>query len=214
MKKRRLLTAVPVQVAGLSIAYAGALGWLERKFPDIKPDYIWAEVVGGVLVSLVPVAMQARQYPETLPDDPPPPLHWQTYEGSVWAAFIAAGAPIVLWQLGESLLRRVELIDYVTQRQLDWQPYAASLAPANGGTAGNGTRMQQHIRSISHEALDYLRRARTYTGALGRKIGGNPRLAQVLVADAHGAANAALERLEYVQQWLDSTTNGGSTAQA
>ncbi len=211
MKKRRLLTAVPVQVAGLSIAYAGALGWLERKFPDIKPDYIWAEVVGGVLVSLVPVAMQARQHPETTPDDLPPPLHWQTYEGSVWAAFIAAGAPIVLWQLGESFLRRVELIDYVTQRQFDWQPYAASLAPANGGS---GARMQQHIRSISHEALDYLRRACTYTGALGRKIGGNPRLAQVLVADAHSAANAALDRLEYVQQWLDNNTNGGGTVQS
>jgi hypothetical protein len=108
----KMLVEVPMQVMGLSIAYSAALGWLERRFPNIKPDHIWAEVAGGVLVSLVPVALAARQINEHAPPDQH--LSWQTYEGAVWRAFFASGTPIILWQLGEAVTRHMELMKYTT----------------------------------------------------------------------------------------------------
>jgi hypothetical protein len=103
-----MLVKLPMQVMGLSIAYSVGLGWLERKFPNIKPDHIWAEVAGGVLLSLVPVALEARRQSR----DAPHTLPWQTYEGAVWRAFFASGTPIILWQLGEAVFRHMELMKY------------------------------------------------------------------------------------------------------
>lgn len=99
-----LLVHVPLGVLGASTIYSAILGWLERKYP-IKPDHTLAEVVGGVLLTLVPVALAARNKTE---------LHWRVYEGSIWRCFFAAGMPIVLWQLGEAVARQIELLRYAT----------------------------------------------------------------------------------------------------
>ncbi|MFV9504731.1 MAG: hypothetical protein AB4911_09220 [Oscillochloridaceae bacterium umkhey_bin13] len=103
-----LTITVPMQVLGLSLAYSAALGYLERRFP-IKPDHTWAEVAGGVLISLVPVALSARKTQH---------LDWRTYEGAIWRSFIASGTPIILWQIGEAVTRQMELLRYTAGREL------------------------------------------------------------------------------------------------
>jgi hypothetical protein len=103
-----LTVSVPLQVLGLSTAYAATLSYLERHFP-IKPDHIWAEVAGGVLISLVPVALSARKARH---------LDWRLYEGAIWRSFIASGTPIILWQIGEAVFRQMELLSYTSAREL------------------------------------------------------------------------------------------------
>lgn len=111
---------IPLTVAGLATAYAAALSYLERHYP-IKPDHIWAEVAGGVLLSLVPVAVSARKSPQ---------LDWRSYEGAVWRCFVASGTPIILWQLGEAILREMELLHYTATRDpKDYQVYAHDTSP-------------------------------------------------------------------------------------
>jgi len=99
---------VTLNVMGAATVYAAALSYLERHYP-IKPDHTWAEVAGGVLIALVPVALAARKAEQ---------LDWRRYEGAVWRSFIAAGAPIILWQLGEAMVRQMELLRYTTAREL------------------------------------------------------------------------------------------------
>lgn len=96
----------PLEVIGLSTAYAAVLHVLERRYP-IKPDHIWAEVAGGVMISLLPVALKARKAPQ---------LNWRAYESAVWVSFAAAGMPIILWQLGEAVFRHAELLRYMIRR--------------------------------------------------------------------------------------------------
>lgn len=128
-----MLVNVPLQVTSLSVAYSFSLGWLERKFPNIKPDHTWAEVAGGVLLSLIPVGLEARRRTRYEPDNP---LHWQTYEAAVWRAFIASGTPIILWQLGEAVFRHMELMRYTTQherRSLEIDAYDTTALAGGGG---------------------------------------------------------------------------------
>ncbi|WP_124681868.1 hypothetical protein [Candidatus Viridilinea mediisalina] len=99
---------VTLKVLGVSTIYAATLSYLERHYP-IKPDHIWAEVAGGVLISLVPVALTARKTQQ---------VDWRLYEGAIWRSFIAAGTPIILWQIGEAMLRQMELLRYTTAREL------------------------------------------------------------------------------------------------
>lgn len=103
-----LSVTVPLQVLGLSLAYSATLSYLERRFP-IKPDHTWAEVAGGVLLSLVPVALSARKAQQ---------IDWRTYENAVWRSFIASGTPIILWQIGEAVTRQMELLHYTAGREL------------------------------------------------------------------------------------------------
>ncbi len=130
-----MLVNVPARVLGLSIAYSATLGWLERKFPNIKPDHTWAEVAGGVLISLVPVALEARQLAQQGQH-----VQWQTYEGAVWRAFFASGTPIILWQLGEAVFRHVELMRYTTDgegRSIEIHAHGTTtLASGSGERAG------------------------------------------------------------------------------
>jgi hypothetical protein len=127
-----LLIRVPLQVAGLSTIYSIILGQLERRYP-IKPDHTWAEVAGGVLISLVPVALAARRRPG---------LSWQTYENAIWRSFFASGTPIILWQIGEAVVRHVELLRYTAER--DGRSVSANadptttLADRSGDRAGRG----------------------------------------------------------------------------
>jgi hypothetical protein len=93
---------------GLATVYAAGLSALERRYP-IKPDHIWAEVAGGVLISLVPVALSARKHPQ---------LDWRSYEGTIWRCFFASGIPIILWQIGEAIFRHMELMRYTAAREL------------------------------------------------------------------------------------------------
>lgn len=102
-----MLLQVPMTVLGLSTFYSVALSWLERHYP-IKPDHTWAEVAGGVMLTLIPVALTARRHRQT---------DWRTYEATIWRCFIASGVPIILWQLGESVLRQVDLLQYAAARE-------------------------------------------------------------------------------------------------
>lgn len=111
-----VLVRVPLQVLGLSTAYAASLSWLERRFPGIKPDHVWAEVAGGVLISLIPVALEARRLHQQEAYMEDPAINWQMYETTIWCSFIASGAPIILWQIGESVLRHMELLRYTASR--------------------------------------------------------------------------------------------------
>lgn len=122
----RLAVSVPLKVLGISVAYAAALGYLERRYP-IKPDHTWAEVAGGVLISLVPVALAARKAQQ---------LDWRLYEGTVWRSFIASGTPIILWQIGEAMLRQMELLSYASARERknpDTYAYDTSPLAVRGG---------------------------------------------------------------------------------
>lgn len=127
----RLSLSVPLKVLGLSTAYAATLSYLERRFP-IKPDHTWAEVAGGVLISLVPVALEARKVQQ---------VDWRLYEGTVWRSFIASGTPIILWQIGEAVLRQMELLSYTASRELEkLDTYAYDTTPlaAGGGSRARG----------------------------------------------------------------------------
>lgn len=125
-----LSVEAPLIVMGLATVYAAGLSALERRFP-IKPDHIWAEVAGGVLISLVPVALSARKYPQ---------LDWRVYEGTIWRCFFASGIPIILWQIGESMLRQIELLRYTAAREpYPTDPYADDSTPL-AARSGERTR--------------------------------------------------------------------------
>jgi hypothetical protein len=102
-----LLVRTPLAAVGIGAAYAAVLSLLERRYP-IKPDHTWAEVAGGVLLTLMPVALEARKQPR---------LEWRTYENAIWRSFIASGTPVVLWQIGESIFRHIELLKYTANRE-------------------------------------------------------------------------------------------------
>lgn len=127
-----LTVGVPLTVMGIATAYAATLSYLERRFP-IKPDHIWAEVAGGVLISLVPVALAARRNPQ---------IDWRHYEGAVWRNFIASGTPIILWQIGEAMFRQMELMRYAAAREQDNpEAYAddtTAMAARSGERTGGG----------------------------------------------------------------------------
>ncbi len=127
-----LTLGMPLVTLGLSTAYAVALSYLERHLP-IKPDHTWAEVAGGVLITLVPVAIAARRQPD---------MDWRQYEAAVWRSFIASGTPIILWQIGEAMLRQIELLRYAaTREQASVEAYAddpSTVAARSGERTGGG----------------------------------------------------------------------------
>lgn len=112
----RLLIKVPLRVMAMSTCYAAALALVERKF-RLKPDHEWLEVAIGVGLTLVPLAMEAhtiegrRQTSKSGGDES---VDWKTYEGALWRSFMASGAPIIFWQIGESVARKWELMKYLT----------------------------------------------------------------------------------------------------
>jgi len=84
------MTITPlIAISGLATAYAAVLDRLERRLP-IHPRYIWLEVVGGVLITVVPVMIARRANPM---------LSARDYERLIIAGFVASGTPIILWQL-------------------------------------------------------------------------------------------------------------------
>jgi hypothetical protein len=125
-----IVVQVPLRVMAFATIYAAALSSLERRYP-IKPDHIWAEVAGGVTISLMPIAMEARRSHR---------LDWRTYETTLWLSFFASGIPIILWQLVEAMLRQRELLRYTGSRDRGSIGYYADdttpLALRGGGRAG------------------------------------------------------------------------------
>lgn len=71
-------------------AYSLSLAFLERALP-IKPSWVAAEVVGGVLLVGLPVMMVARAAQAA-------GISWRDYERMVIVGFVGAGLPIVIWQ--------------------------------------------------------------------------------------------------------------------
>jgi hypothetical protein len=84
----------------LGLSYSLALAYLERRLPII-PDYTALEVVGGVILTMLPVAFIARRAARLTM------LTWQTYERMVVVAFLGTGLPVLIWQVMEFALRRV-----------------------------------------------------------------------------------------------------------
>ncbi|WP_298817273.1 hypothetical protein [Chloroflexus sp.] len=115
-----LAVQLPLQVMGLSTVYAAALELLQRRYPTVLPDHLWAEVAGGVILSLAPVALAARRLGG---------LDWHRYEDLVWRSFVAAGIPIILWQLGENVLRRRAAEEYLRRPRRSAVDYADDSTP-------------------------------------------------------------------------------------
>ncbi|WP_298400755.1 hypothetical protein [uncultured Chloroflexus sp.] len=115
-----LAVQLPLQVMGLSTIYAATLEFLQRRYPTVLPDHLWAEVAGGVVLSLAPVALAARRLSG---------LDWRRYEDLVWRSFVAAGIPIILWQLGENVLRRRAAEDYLRRSRRSAVDYADDTTP-------------------------------------------------------------------------------------
>lgn len=109
----RLLIKVPLRVMALSTSYALALALVERRF-RLKPDHEWLEVAVGVGLTIVPVAIESHAIEQERKNGTNEPINWKTYEGAVWRSFIAAGTPIILWQIGEAIVRKWELMGYLT----------------------------------------------------------------------------------------------------
>jgi hypothetical protein len=143
----RLLIKVPLRVMAISAGYAAALALFERKF-RLKPDHEWLEVAIGVGLTIVPVAFEAHSIEQEQKHGSAEPISWKTYEGAVWRSFMASGAPIIFWQIGEAIIRKWELMGYLTKdgngRSDADANTAAQVAngsgePAEGGTqGGNG----------------------------------------------------------------------------
>lgn len=111
----RLLLKVPFRVMALSTSYAAALALLERKL-RLKPDHEWLEVAVGVGLTLVPIAVEAHAIEQVYAEEQRSKnIDWKIYEGAVWRSFLASGAPIIFWQIGEAIVRKWELMKYLTK---------------------------------------------------------------------------------------------------
>ena len=65
-----------------------------------EPDLTWLEVVVGTALCLLAPALDQRQNG---------PLTSELYEQRVWIAVLVGGAPIVAWQLGQSVRARLRV---------------------------------------------------------------------------------------------------------
>lgn len=92
---RRLDTA-PVAALGFGIVLASTLAIIERRWPQLREEHTWLEVVAGVIGTVTPVAVAA--YEDTAAGLAPT---WKEYQAALVLAFIGSGAPIVLWQFAE-----------------------------------------------------------------------------------------------------------------
>lgn len=202
MESRRMAITVPLQVLGVSAGYAAALGWLERKFPSIKPDHIWAEVAGGVLVSLVPVSLAAHQ----LSDDEARALPWEDYEGAVWRSFCAAGIPIILWQLGEAVFRRTELLSYNADQQS-----SSARSCARKSTQQPAEAQPETAAPLTAEVSRYLRNAQATTAQARDRMHDNPGLAFQLISEANHAIAGALPMLARIQGFIALASSAASS---
>ncbi|MFV9503087.1 MAG: hypothetical protein AB4911_00835 [Oscillochloridaceae bacterium umkhey_bin13] len=93
------INQVAITTGGLGAAYALSLSILERLLP-IKPNWVAAEVVGGVLLVGLPVMLIARNAAQHGTK-----LDWRTYEQMVMTGFAGAGTPILTWQLIEYAIK-------------------------------------------------------------------------------------------------------------
>ncbi len=76
--------------------YAVLLSWLRHIW---EPDLTWLEVIIGVALCLLAPYLDQRLHG---------PLTSEVYEQRVWLAFVVGGAPIVAWQLGQSVRARLQ----------------------------------------------------------------------------------------------------------
>jgi hypothetical protein len=193
---------VPLQVMGLSAGYAAVLGWLERKFPSIKPDHIWVEVAGGVLVTLLPVTIAAHRKHHHEDTEGNEPMHWQTYEGTVWRAFFSSAIPVVLWQLGEAVVRRTELLSYSSDDDEtgDIDSIPELPAPSDADDTDEAEEQEQpHTAPIATEAIRHIKNAQSSTARAHRQVQHNPGLAMRLATEANQAAASALTSMLRIQ---------------
>ncbi len=188
---KRLMIHAPLQVMGASLTYAAALGWLERRFPQIKPDHIWVEVAGGVLITLVPVTLAAHA---AASDEEVPEIDWQSYEHAVWWAFCAAGIPIILWQLGEAVLRRKDLLCYTTQRR--------SQPPAAAPSADNATSQPDRALALASSATGHVRNTQAGIHHMRDYLHTNPELAHIVAEETSQEATRALSHMEHLQRQI------------
>jgi len=73
-----------------------AYAWLLAHFRHLwEPHLTWLEIVIGTTLCLLAPYLAARLDRA--------PLTWADYEALVWAAFAVGGAPILIWQLIQSI---------------------------------------------------------------------------------------------------------------
>lgn len=101
-----------------SCAYA----WLLAKHRHLwEPHLTWLEVVIGTTLCLAAPYLAARL------DRAPT---WGEYEALVWAAFAVGGAPILIWQLAQSVRAWRSIEHRIRSRNGNTTNPAASLAAA------------------------------------------------------------------------------------
>lgn len=79
------LTAYSIEIAAV-VAFARYLHLQNRRY---EPDWTWATVMAGVILSSAPAIALARL----------DPTDWRRYEGRVAVGFLVSAAVIIPWQL-------------------------------------------------------------------------------------------------------------------
>jgi hypothetical protein len=83
----RVLTGIVTFLSGLLLVTI--LSQLEARYP-VKPTYIWAEVVAGVIAVMVPVTMIRYRCEILLA---------HIYEQLIIIGFVCCAIPVIAWQL-------------------------------------------------------------------------------------------------------------------
>lgn len=108
--------AIDCYLFAATALYAAVLS----RFPKRDPDFTWLTVAIGVAICLAAPAIDQRQNG---------PLTSELYEWRVWQAFLIGGAPIVIWQISQSVRAWMSLIRRLISRMYgDTTDQAAPLA--------------------------------------------------------------------------------------
>lgn len=84
--RRAAELAAYIAEAGITAAFARYLHLQDRQY---EPDWTWAAVMAGVIISSAPAIVLARLAP----------ADWRRYEGRVAAGFLVSGGIIIPWQV-------------------------------------------------------------------------------------------------------------------
>lgn len=92
-----MTVAIYIMLFVVTLTYAAILAHYRH---ILEPDLTWLEVVLGVVICLLAPYADARLSGGDV---------WQTYESRTWLAFLVGGAPIIGWQLIQSVRSRLRV---------------------------------------------------------------------------------------------------------
>ena len=101
----------------VTCAYAALLARFRHLW---EPHLTWLEVVIGTALVLLAPYLNARYVT--------PPPDWATYEADVHLAFLVGGAPIIIWQLTQSIRAWRHVERRIRSRDGHPSDWAATLA--------------------------------------------------------------------------------------